>query len=422
MQDAGYVASVREALSKRSLRLSTTVVDQILASGTTALALVSFARTGPVVEFAAIALVVTAGLSVVGVSRSLTAPWLVQRSQNLAVQDSEARSWFLWICVLGGVATLLGWSIAALGGYPLAPTTLLVCLTFGLAVPREALRILALGTSRHLSALWSDAIWFSSAFVGFLSSVEATQTSTVITALAWFLGAMVSLAFLMWKLSVVPALEGTLNWLKMHYEWLRLLGSSSVLVSLVASLVALAVAWQFGDDDLAGWRGAGLLVSPVTMVLAVVPVLTISSALNRVVKASRKPLGIYLTSASLAFALSVILGVALRGIPVTVGEWLLGDVWNLAHELILPVSLVAGLAVLLQVALSLLKVQKQHRTVAALASFNSLAGLSAVVAVGLIGWSFSIAIYMTGVMTTLACISSWLLVRRLFIQMGGKCT
>ncbi|GAA2285602.1 hypothetical protein GCM10010415_64660 [Streptomyces atrovirens] len=324
-------------------RLSWGLADQAASSLSNFAVGVYVARSLGLTAFGVFSLAwVTYGV-VLNVSRGLATDPLVVRFSGVpeaSWRQAVARSSGTALWVGAGIGTVCLVAGPAIGGQVGAAFAGLGLVLPGLLL-QDAWRyaFFAAGTGRK--AFVNDVVW-GVALVP--AMVVAAQVGTVTAfLLAWGGSAAVAAGYGCLQSGIRPRPAGAREWHRDHRDLGHRYLVENVGVSGSSQLRAYGLGAIVGVGAVGVIRGAELLLGPFLAVLMGLSLVTVAEA-ARVLRQAPRRLGTFCLLLGGGQAVGALLwGAALLLVPDRLGEFVLGDVWPAASELIVPVTLgVAG--------------------------------------------------------------------------------
>ncbi|MBT2509312.1 hypothetical protein J7I98_26230 [Streptomyces sp. ISL-98] len=324
-------------------RLSWGLADQAASSMTNFAVGIYVARSLGLAAFGVFSLAwVTYGV-VLSVSRGVATDPLVVRfsgGSDTSWRGAVARSSGTALGVgatIGAVCLVVG---LAVGG-PVGPA--FACL--GVILPglllQDAWRyaFFAAGTGRK--AFVNDLVWGVTLVPAMV--VAARVGSVAAFVLAWGASAAVAAVYGCLQSGIRPQLTGAREWIREHRDLGYRYLVENVSTSGASQLRAYGLGAIVGVSAVGVVRGAELLLGPFLAVLMGLSLVTVAEA-ARVLRQAPHRLGKFcLVLGGGQAAAALLWGAALLLMPDRAGEFVLGDVWRAASELIVPATLgVAG--------------------------------------------------------------------------------
>lgn len=314
------------AMRSTTLRVGGGMLDQALSSLSNVLLMIAVARVAAVDDFGIIAYAYAVIAFGLGLQRSSVGPLI-----SLA---TTARNHPLMVTLCWGVAVaLLGGVIVRLTTGQLPNTAALILLVGSIWThPQDALRYMAITSAKVSAAVRSDALWCSGSAVAlavtFFSKVspEAVVVIYVITGL---------IATLTLTTELSPGRGRPAAWLREHAADLRLVLPDSALATSIPLIITAVVALSYSLQEVAGVRGAGTLLGPISLLLTALP-LTLLPELNRL--EPRRRVVLALVQSCLMSVTVLAWGIALHALPASIGHALLGQAWSPSQALLPPLT------------------------------------------------------------------------------------
>ncbi|WP_371583718.1 hypothetical protein [Streptomyces sp. NBC_01314] len=324
-------------------RLSWGLADQAASSMTNFAVGIYVARSLGVTAFGVFGLAwVTYGV-VLSVSRGLATDPLVVRFSG--VPDA---SWRQAVGRSSGTALNVGAAIGA------------VCLVVGLALGgsvgpafaclgvmlpglllQDAWRYSFFAAGNGRKAFVNDLVWGVALVPAMV--VAARVGSVAAFVLAWGASAAVAAVYGCLQSGIRPRMTGAREWLReqrdLSYRYL----AENVGVSGASQLRAYGLGAIVGVGAVGTVRGAELLLGPFLAVLMGLSLVTVAEAARVLRRAPHRLAKFCLVLGAGQAVAALLWGAALLLVPDRLGEFVLGDVWSSASELIVPATLgVAG--------------------------------------------------------------------------------
>ncbi|MBC3988116.1 hypothetical protein H8N00_04200 [Streptomyces sp. AC563] len=331
--------------AKRAMvgRLSWGLADQAASSASNFAVGVYVARSLGLTAFGVFSLAwVTYGV-VLSVSRGLATDPLVVRFSGVPVaswRGAVARSSGTALGVgaaVGAVCVVLGLALGGRVGFAFAG--------LGVVLPglllQDAWRFSFFAAGDGRKAFVNDVVWGVALVPAMV--VAARVGSVTAYVLAWGASATVAAAYGCYQSGIRPRMTGARQWLRDHRDLGYRYLAENVGVSGASQLRAYGLGAIVGVGAVGVIRGAELLLGPFLAVLMGLSLVTVAEA-ARVLRRAPERLGRFCLALGGGQAVAALLwGAALLLVPDRPGELVLGDVWDSASAIILPVTLgVAG--------------------------------------------------------------------------------
>ena len=395
-------------------RLSWGVADQAVCSLTNFLLSIFVARTLGAEQFGAFTLAyVTYGVAN-NVSRGLSIEPLLVRFSGTKMQAwRRATSGSTGTALLVGLAT---GTCALAAGIVVGGTTGLAFLGLGLMLPVLMLQdswryaFFAVGLGRH--AFINDVLWVV-VQVPLLLLLKATGHANVFwLILAWGAGAAVGAVVGAFQARTVPSLGRALSWMKVHRDLGPRFLAENVGSSASSTLQSYALSSLLGLESVGYMQSANVLMGPFKILSFGVGMITIPDAAVLMRRAPRKAVQ-YCAAVSIGqVALAVVWTVVLLiGLPLGLGQLMLGGLWKHAYPLVLPTALavIAGSAASgAGLGLHAMGAAKRSLNVAVISAALSLALTLTGAALG----SMLLALYLSAGASFVAAVLYWVQLRR----------
>ncbi|MFF5720650.1 hypothetical protein [Streptomyces buecherae] len=331
--------------AKRAMvgRLSWGLADQAASSMSNFAVGVYVARSLGLTAFGVFSLAwVTYGV-VLSVSRGLATDPLVVRFSGVPVASwrvavARASGTALGVgAAVGAVCVILGLALGGRVGFAFAG--------LGVVLPglllQDAWRFSFFAAGDGRKAFVNDVVWGVALVPAMV--VAARVGSVTAYVLAWGASATVAAAYGCHQSGIRPRLTGAREWLRDHRDLGYRYLAENVGVSGASQLRAYGLGAIVGVGAVGVIRGAELLLGPFLAVLMGLSLVTVAEA-ARVLRRAPERLGRFCLALGGGQAVAALLwGAALLLVPDRPGELVLGDVWDSASAIILPVTLgVAG--------------------------------------------------------------------------------
>ncbi|MFE4869172.1 hypothetical protein [Streptomyces sp. NPDC056682] len=197
----------------------------------------------------------------------------------------------------------------------------------------------AAGTGRK--AFVNDLVWGVALVPAMV--VAARVGSVAAFVLAWGGSAAVAAVYGCLQSGIRPRVSGARGWLRGHRDLGYRYLVENVGVSGASQLRAYGLGAIVGVSAVGVVRGAELLLGPFMAVLMGLSLVTVAEAARVLRRAPHRLGGFCLLLGGGQAVAALLWGTALLLVPDPLGESVLGDVWNSASQLIVPVTLgVAG--------------------------------------------------------------------------------
>ncbi|MFF9485466.1 hypothetical protein [Streptomyces sp. NPDC014676] len=324
-------------------RLSWGLADQAASSLSNFAVGIYVARSLGLTAFGVFSLAwVTYGV-VLNVSRGLATDPLVVRFSGVpeaSWRGAVARSSGTALWVGAGIGTACLAAGLGIGGQVGAAFAGLGLVLPGLLL-QDAWRYAFFAAGAGRKAFVNDVVWGVALVPAMV--VAAHVGSVTAFLLAWGGSAAVAAAYGCFQSGIRPRPAGARAWHRDHHDLGHRYLVENVGVSGASQLRAYGLGAIVGVGAVGVIRGAELLLGPFLAVLMGLSLVTVAEA-ARVLRQAPRRLGAFCLLLGGGQAVGALLwGAALLLVPDRLGEFVLGDVWPAASELIVPVTLgVAG--------------------------------------------------------------------------------
>lgn len=337
-------------------------LDQGVSSASNFLLLVLVAGVSSSTDFARFALTYTAVVFVLSLVRSgLGVPLNLDRPGGSARQQRLAQAHATAAALVVGIAVLLlALPILLITGGLHQTSVLIVAIFVPVVVLQDTWRVATIAALRPLPALASDVLWLLVLLCALAARVVGVEINGAQVAIAWATGAIVAtLALAAAESSRAPRLDGL--WSAMRERRRGELAADAAIVSLNPLAVSSGVAALVSLNATAALRGAGVLLSPINVLMAGAQTALLAEAVGKPPAAMIRRCA--LVGAAIA-AVVATLGVTLWVLPDRWGTIVLGRTWQYAAG-ILPCTILEYLA-LSAWTTALVGLRALHRTGSAL--------------------------------------------------------
>ncbi|MBM7169426.1 hypothetical protein JQK87_13580, partial [Streptomyces sp. G44] len=324
-------------------RLSWGLADQAASSMTNFAVGIYVARSLGLAAFGVFSLAwVTYGV-VLSISRGLaTDPLMVRFS---GVPDA---SWRGAVARSSGAALGAGAAIGAAclaAGLALGGSVGPAFAALGAVLPglllQDAWRYSFFAAGNGRKAFVNDLVWGAALVPAMVIAAHVDTVAAFV--LAWGASAAVAACYGCLQSGIRPRPAGARAWLRAHHDLGYRYVVENVSTSGASQLRAYGLGAIVGIGAVGAVRGAELLLGPFLAVLMGLSLVTVAEA-ARVLRRAPHRLGLFCLLLGGAQAVAALLwGAALLLVPDRAGEFVLGDVWSTASQLIVPATLgVAG--------------------------------------------------------------------------------
>lgn len=322
-------------MKPRRMRTSALVgLDQALSSLSNVLMPLLVAGVTSPSEFGYFLTAYSAFALLLAVSRSSLAVPISMASGS--VEDVKREASVAVVTIALAALPLLGvmLGVPLLAGAPWAPAYAFLAVGGLLALMQDNLRYAAVARDKVGLVLSSDAIWLAVICLSIPVRTATSESATAVTAL-WALGALVSMMVLAaWTLTPLHPRAAVQTWKSQgKARGSLVIGAVSAAASvLVANILIARLA---GPSTNAALGGAGQLMAPINILIALLGLALLPAAAKRTARWSRSAFA--LAGGALAVG-SVTWSVAMMLLPYAAGAALLGESWELARKVLPPVG------------------------------------------------------------------------------------
>lgn len=323
-----------QSASGAKLRGISGAADQVLSSLSNGLILYSVAVVSTAQYFGRISLLLTLLAAVVGTLRgALGNPLLLMAAKGT---DAIRREGSFAVSAALLVSPPLIVAMWLLGQNDVGTTpVILVSIATPIVLVQDVLRYVVIAEGRpQVAAVW-DGMWFLGS-LGLLISTWVGSRFIDVNVLVggWGALALVALVGLAVSMRMRPRVQGFVSWFTA--DWLHRLryGVNSGLQQGGLFILLWVVAIVVNPVTTAALRGATLLMAPISMLTAAIPLVLIPESTRR----GETPPEVWRRLAKIAAVTTVgclIAGVILRVIPTSIGTLVLGNSFGLAQHIIL---------------------------------------------------------------------------------------
>lgn len=315
------------------------LADQALSSLTNFALGIFVARSVGVEEFGAFSLAFAAYLLVMSVCRAFPMEPLQIRysgARDEVIRAAAARA--VGAVLLVGLATsLVLFSIAALVGDRTGEVLLALAVTVPGLLVQDAWRSVFFAWHRGRSAFLNDLLWAVALAAGLAWLVWAHNGTAEAATLAWGTSATIAAIVGIWQARVVPDPSRAMDWWHEHID----LGPrfiAEVLSRLAGTQLALyGIGAVAGLAALGSLRAAQLVIGPIQILFLGIGLIAVPEGV-RALAQSRARLVWLATVMSLGLSMvGVAWGFVALVLPADLGRLILGDTWDPAREVLLPV-------------------------------------------------------------------------------------
>ncbi len=303
------------------------------------------ARTVGVDDFGAFSIAFATYLVFLSVSRAVaTEPLTIRYSASSDDQWRRATSAATGTALVFGIVSavalvvvgaLLGGAVgAALAVFGVSLVPLLV---------QDAWRFAFFANHKGRSAFANDLLWTIALVPGAILIQAIGQASTVIWIMVWAAAAAAGAVFGIWQTRLLPRPELALGWLREHRTLTPRLVAESLVLTGTGYVTVLAITVIAGLKAVAAVRAAQVLMNATNVATFGAQLFAIPEAveIGRRSLASLERFCFLVAGGLLLVALAW--GGVLLALPNDVGRALLGETWDSAATVILPIALLNGM-------------------------------------------------------------------------------
>jgi hypothetical protein len=317
-------------------RLSLGLVDQVLSSVSNVLVVFAVAGVSTVAQFGTFAIAFLCMNASVAVTRGLICNHVaLSAGDHHAVMREGGHALSGALCA--GVVAALLFGIVGLVWPGLANVVFPLAVAAPIVLAQDVTRFVAMADARPVVACISDGLWAAVSFVVIGAVWAGPGLDAPGVLVLWGAGAALSLAFAVQGLGLRLRCSGLVAWFGDRLRH-RLSLAADSLLSVVSTLIVLGAAGHFiGVAAVAALQGAASAFGPVALTLRSIPIAVVPEIRRRGLK---KPRTVWPFMSKIAWplsALSVALGVGSLLVPTRIGEFILGESWNVVAP-ILPLT------------------------------------------------------------------------------------
>lgn len=320
--------------SNQRTRVWSALIDQVVSSASNGIFTFAVAVASTAQLFGEIALMITALLAVLGAQRGAVGTPLLLKSGQTTERIRREGSFALLAGLAIGSAVL---GVMVSFGYAVGWPAVLLAVSAPIVLCQDILRYVAIAEGRpHVAAIW-DGIWFLGTVLLLVSAWLKLAT------VPWLIGGWAALGLIAFAgmavdLRMRSRLDGFRRWARAGWRHRVRYGIEAGLSQTTAFLVLAMVAAMLSPMAAAALRGATVLLAPISILAAALQMIVISES----TRASAQPRAVWYGSlrwlASIT-ALTLLSGVVLCSLPVSVGTLLLGESFEPARH-VLPIVVV----------------------------------------------------------------------------------
>src|ERR1700758_3106280 len=310
-----------EGLSMSKVRAVSGAADQVFSRLSNGLIIYAVAVVTATQNFGQIVLLLTLLAAAIGVLRgALGTPLLLTAGR--ARSDIRREGSFAVTSALL-VSPIVGGVMWAVEGSGIRLPAMLIIVATPIVLVEDVLRYVAIALGRpHVAALW-DGVWFA----GSAALLVATWLHLPVAITAFLIGGWTALAFLalvgmLLSIRVAPRLRQYPSWISDGWQRRARYGADSGLEQTTLFAVLLFVAVVLSPEVVAALRGAMALLAPLAIAANAIPLVVIPGSR----RLNMPPPRVWSSLARIALvstSATILIGVALFFMPLTVGELVL---------------------------------------------------------------------------------------------------
>jgi hypothetical protein len=315
-------------------RVLSGAIDQVFSSASNGIFTFAVAVASTTESFGEMVLMITALVAILGAQRGAVGTPLLLKSDQTSERIRQEGCFALLASLAIGAAVL---GVMVIFGSTVGLPAVLLGLSAPIVLCQDILRYVAIAEGRpHVAATW-DGVWFVGTVVLLVSAW--LKLSTV----PWLIGGWAALGLIAFAgmaadLRTVPRLDGFARWARAGWQHRVRYGIDAGLEQITVFLVLVMAAAVLTPTATAALRGATVLLAPIAILAAALQLIVISES----TRSSAQPRAVWYASlrwlAGIA-GLSVVGGVVLCSLPVSVGAYLLGQSFEPAQH-VLPIVVV----------------------------------------------------------------------------------
>jgi O-antigen/teichoic acid export membrane protein len=327
--------------SRVASRALGSIIDQGVSSLTSFVILFASLRFLALEELGIFTIAYNTVFLVVGLVRPLNLDPLVVRfaSASPSERDAAAADALGLSLGLGLLCIFLG-GISSLAVTPHASIFLTLSVTVAIALIQDGWRMYFVSAGQPWSAVLNDAVSLivTASVLAIAFQLTTLSVTTLLGVWAIGLGAGVALGFL--RTSIIPAPWRALNWLRSVGGLGYRLAAETALDRLAAQISLVVIGGIAGAAVVGQVGGARTLMTPVLTIVSGAVIFLVPEAALLHAKGDRQRLARLAIKASATLATAVLaFTLAALATPDSLGEAAVGDNWNAAAPLILPVGI-----------------------------------------------------------------------------------
>ena len=325
------------AAARIARRIGWGLADQGLSSLTNFVLGIVVARSVGLTEFGAFGLVYAAYQIVAGLSRAVTAQPLLIRYSGVSTPDwRRGVSAATGIALLVGVASgILALGIALASDGPLRLAFLALAIVLPGLIVQDAWRFAFFAHGRGRTAFLNDLVWAIAQLTALVVAFGSGAGTVFWAVIAW--GGAASLAAVVGvaQARLIPRPLAARRWSREHRDLLPPYIGEVAAYILAGQLMLYAVGLVAGLAVVGALRAAATLLGPLNVVVQGFYLVAVPEAV-RVLRTSAARFTRLCVVAALALAAAAVAWTAILVLlPESLGEALMGSVWDPAHAILL---------------------------------------------------------------------------------------
>lgn len=315
----------------RQRRVFYGALDQVFSSASNGLIMFAVAVTSSPEAFGAVALVMTALVATVGAQRGgLGIPMLLLADKS-GTRSRLDGSFSLLASLFVGLALA---TLIMVFGSGIGLPAVFLALSAPFVLYQDVLRYVAIAGARpQVAALW-DGLWMlGTALLLVLAWAGVVAVPIVIS--CWGGLALVSSVGMSWNLRILPRCRGWVNWIRTGWRDRARYGVDAGIEQTTMLIVLAMAAVLVNATASAALRGATVLLAPIAILASALQFIVISESTRE----SAEPRHVWrmLLRVTLGMScLTLVGGVVFTLLPLNIGNYLLGESFEIARE-VLPV-------------------------------------------------------------------------------------
>lgn len=336
------VSQAEQQTSSGKSRIIWTFADQALSSLTNFALSIVVAKSVSAGDYGAFSLMLVTFSFLIGLSRSAIGdPFVIRftgadpRARLSATRQATGAA--ISLGVLAGVLLIVvSFTLDDASGPPL--------LALGLAMPglmlQETWRHIFFSAGRPRAATINDGIWTVIQFTLLAVLLTSDEPSVFLITLAWGFAALVAGLIGIAQTGAVPRPQEAMAWYHRTRDINVKMGLDFAFNQGASTLATYAVAWIVGAVAVGAIRAAQTLLGPLNLLAAGVSAFALP-VFSKAAMAGRSLLRESLATSGLVGASCGIWVLILLVIPNSVGVEILGDSWDTARQVMLPMGIVS---------------------------------------------------------------------------------